>query len=79
MRGASANSGGSSRATGRGAFEKVLCHNDKAARRPLFFFGARRAQRISGGSVPPLAAMRVITCLCSQMFHSAEPGSALPV
>lgn len=35
--------------------------------------------RSSGGRVPPLAAMRVITCLCSHRFHSAEPGSALPV
>jgi len=41
--------------------------------------GAADQSRRSGGSVPPLAAMLRITCLCSQMFQAAEPGSSLPL
>ena len=32
----------------------------------------KRQCLISGGSLPPLAASLVITCLCSQMFMLAE-------
>lgn len=35
--------------------------------------------RRSAGSVPPLAAMLRITCLCRPMFQAAEPGSSLPL
>jgi hypothetical protein len=34
--------------------------------------GTKRQCLISGGSLPPLAANLVITCLCSQMFMLAE-------
>ena len=42
---------------------------------PRAFACLNRAKRqclISGGSLPPLAASLVMTCLCSQMFMLAE-------
>jgi len=59
--------------------EKAPAMRDGRGLRMRFTRRGADQSRSSGGSVPPLAAMLRITCLCSQMFQAAEPGSSFPL
>src|SRR5689334_11231120 len=50
----------------------VVTKKARAGRGPCRLLVASDQCLISGGSLPPLAASLVITCLCSQMFMLAE-------